>query len=554
MGEPTLSYEPACPAPHGMPPGAPLDSAPEMTQPQDDGVPAPWRRWAGGSIAAAALAIVVALSSPGGAQAPSWQFPAPEASAASEAPTATLDAPSSQLPVVPQPSGLASQPPVEGDIGDDGDEGLDPSFTYLSPDDGRIQVYPDQPSVLPGQKLVLHTSTNARSYAISVTREGASPAIVYRRSGIAGHDYRARRTIDAVMHTVRANWPATISIPTTGWRPGVYTVDAVDSIGRSSGTVFVVRTPVASRSAALFVLPVMDYEAYNDWGGASFYTKLRAYQVSFDRPYRQDGGFGMFPAYDRRILVWLQSHGYPLAYTTDYDLSMRPPAAAPRVLVLPQHTEYVPASLFNWVDQHVNAVGDMNVAVLGANSFYWQTRLVAGPHGNARPWDVLSYKNCAADPLAAATPALATCLWRSSVVDRPETSLFGSMYSGIVDGGHTRHDAVITAAAPTWALYGTGWRRGTRLSGLLLGEADNASTAAGGVAISTGTAPYLTTGTTLTGTMTVRTSPAGGRVFDAGTFIFGAVLDGHYSVGVTHASFDRFTRNVMAWLGVKATR
>ncbi len=71
--------------------------------------------------------------------------------------------------------------------------------------------------------------------------------------------------------------------------------------------------------------------------------------------------------------------------------------------------------------------------------------------------------------------------------------------------------------------------------------------------IATGTAPYRDHGLLNAG-MTVRISPAGGRVFDAGTFLFGAALGGKIDLGVSAASFDRFARNVMEWLGVAAPR
>ena len=505
----------------------------------------------------AAIALVAGLTLPlagflsPAPVAPAWQYPDPSAPALGPARPpgdAIASGPDGQTPSA---AAVAADPAADEA---DGDEGMDPSTVYLQPNDGRIQVYPDRPSVLPGQALRLHTSTTSSSYSIRVYREGTSAVQVFSHSGYRGRDYRAARTVDTVMHTVRANWPVSVSIPTRGWRPGVYTVYARDSSGRSSGTVFAVRSPSINPAGALFVLPVMDYQAYNGWGVGNFYsTKIRSYAVSFDRPYNSNGGLSLYPNYDRYTLRWLLRHGYPLAFTTDYDLAMHPPATAPRVLVIPQHTEYVTKSLFDWVDAHVNGAGDMNVAYFGANSFYWQVRLVPGPAGSARPYDIVCYKSTR-DPIGAVDPSLMTVRWASPPVNRPEAALFGGEYSGVVDGGHIRHNEVVTAAMPAWARAGTGWRTGTQLTGLLLGEADRAQPESGGVAISRGTAPYRVNGTTLTGTMTIRVSAAGGRVFDAGTFIFGGVLGNRYAVGVSYASFDRFARNVMGWLGLAAAR
>jgi hypothetical protein len=55
----------------------------------------------------------------------------------------------------------------------------------------------------------------------------------------------------------------------------------------------------------------------------------------------------------------------------------------------------------------------------------------------------------------------------------------------------------------------------------------------------------------VTTSVTIRVSPAGARVFDAGTFAWG---DGFgpspIDMGVPASSFDIFNLNLLAWLGV----
>ena len=444
------------------------------------------------------------------------------------------------------PSASASSPADEVD----GDEGISLPAEWLAPADGRIQIYPDSPSILPGQPLLLHASTDAGLYSLAITRDGAAPQVVFRQTGYVAADYRGELTIDQTMLTIRANWPVSATVPTDGWRPGVYTVAAKDSRGRTSSTLFVVRSPVIHRTDMLYVLPVMTYQAYNNWGGSDLYTSPRAFRVSFDRPYSASAGLGQYPAYDRPILAWAERRGYPLAFTTDYDLSMSPPATAPAVLLLPQHTEYVTALLYDWVDQHVNGTGDMNVALFGANSFYWQVRMAPNPQGPSRPSDIVAYKDCTLDPITVTNPALTTCRWRDAPINRPETTLFGAMYSGIVANGHIGYDLTVSGDMPDWAIAGTGWKPGTVLGAMVGGEADMTATDQGGIAIATGTAPYRDTGLMLDAAMTVRVSPAGAHVFDAGTFLMGAALGGKVSLGVPQGSFERFTVNVLHWLGM----
>lgn len=494
------------------------------------------------------LSVIVTASAPAPV---GW---APGSSGASAPTTVPAPSPDATDPASVLADDTAANP------GNDGDEGVDPTTAWLTPTDGRIQLYPDRPSVLPGEVLRLHTSTTASSYSLVITREGSPERIVFSRSGYRGHDYRSRVKTDPTTNTTRANWPVTVSLNTKGWRTGIYKIAARDSLGRTSGGLVVVRDATPSRTKGLFVLSVMDYQAYNSWGGPNFYNpKLadRATVVSFDRPYNSNGGLSYFPTYDRYILRFLEGHGYPLAYTTDYDLSVAPPSVAPRVLILGQHTEYVPRTLFDWVDAHVNVAGDMNVAYFGANSFYWQVRLVPDPRSSSRTEEVLSYKGATRDPITATDAGLTTGRYRDDPVNSPEAALFGAMYSGIVDGGHTRHDMAVSSSAPAWALAGTGWKPGTVIRGILIGETDAAAPEFGGSAILSARATYHHASgpdTTLTANTSFRLAPSGGRVFDAGSFGWGAGLSRRWNLGVSAMSFDRFNRNVLAWLGLKATR
>ncbi len=140
-------------------------------------------------------------------------------------------------------------------------------------------------------------------------------------------------------------------------------------------------------------------------------------------------------------------------------------------------------------------------------------------------------------------------MWRAAPVNRPEGRILGAQYVGVLGSGFTRYDLTVTSGMPKELLAGTGWRTGTVIHGLLLGEGDAAYAGSGGIAIMRGDA-VDTKGAPLPTTVTIRTSPAGARVFDAGTF---AWADGFappaIALGVSAASFDRFNRNLLTWLG-----
>jgi hypothetical protein len=418
----------------------------------------------------------------------------------------------------------------------------------------RIDLYAGAVSVTPGQDVELHVSTPARTYGYDVERVdatvGGGMQVVTSAVNRPGHDYRPLATVDILTRVARANWPVTDSLNTTGWQPGVYIVVGHDSNRTVGKAIFVVRTPIVRSDAPLFVFSALTYEAYNLWGGANLYSYAgpRAIQVSFERPNIGEDGLGFWEKEDDRIVAWLQARNIGLQYTTDYDLSVAPPDVTPRLLILPRHTEYVALPMRDWVERHVNVLGDMNLLNFGSNSFYWQVRLVL-PVTAGAPLDIVCYKRAAADPFAREVPAQATVRWRDPPVDRPEATVLGAQYVSILGQGEQRFDLTVTADMPANLLAGTGWRPGTVLRGLLLGEGDLVASGSGGIAIMDGRAVNRL-GEPVSTSVTIRTSAAGARVFDAGTFGWPDGFERALTANsVSAASFDRFNRNLLAWLG-----
>jgi len=419
----------------------------------------------------------------------------------------------------------------------------------------RVDLYAGAPSISAGQPLKLHVSTAAPTYTYRIERLDVSATggrqVVMRSAIRPGHDYRSLATFVMPERTARANWPVTDTVATDDWVPGVYIVTAVDASKTVGHAIFVVRTPVLANDRPAFVFAAFTYQAYNLWGGANFYDYAapRAVRVSFERPYALDAGTGDWLRGDDRILAWLQRQGLDLQYTTDYDLAIDPPAIAPGLLILPRHPEYVTGSLRDWVEEHVDHTGDMNVLGLGANGYYWQVRL-AGPRVPGGPMDIVCYKKATDDPLAASEPTRSTTRWRDAPLNRPEGLVFGAQYVGKIGDGHLSADYTVMASMPPELLAGTGWVPGTVIHGLLKGEGDLVYPGSGGIAIMVGNT-VNGAGAPLSLSVTIRTSPAGARIFDAGTLGWAAGFDPPLltDLGVSAASLDQFERNVLAWLG-----
>jgi hypothetical protein len=386
---------------------------------------------------------------------------------------------------------------------------------------------------------------------------GASHTVVYRHSAITGADERKFVTFDKTTRTVRPFWPVQLRISTVGWKPGVYDIASSSKSG-TGHSLLVVRSPVVTSSQATFIVPVLTYEAYNTWGGSDFYSSPfpsgRAFAVTIRRPYGKNSGLGGFPGRDETLLAFAErTLGSRITYTTDYDLSIAPPTVAPRLAIIAQHMEYIPVAFRDWLDQHVLGTGDMNIVSWGANAAYWQVRLVRAPGVLSGPLtEIVCPKILSYDPVALTSPTLAGVRWRDQPVNRPEGALLGSMYAGIIaDGSRIRFDARVSTAGVPGALFvGTGWKDGTLIKGLLVGEGDALFPMAPddnpAVALISGTVTthYVGTPTMQVGA-SVRTTTSGAKIFAAGTFGWADAFG--RADGVSAASWLRFNRNVLAW-------
>ncbi len=268
-----------------------------------------------------------------------------------------------------------------------------------------LEGYASRPSYLPGETLRLAVSTTAPSYDVTIWRVSGTAPVASPFVRVASvHDQPGERqpppTVDPVTKMVAARWPYTFSFPIpTTWKSGIYLVRLSSSEGVQSYVPFVVRSPAAHRY--LVVSNAMNWEAYNTWGGSSVYTSSvgqprpgvsRALAVSFDRPYASDGGAGQLFFLELPLVSWILRQHLDVAFTTDYDLSLDPDAQPlPKVVVFNAHDEYWGVHLYQWLDRHVNQLGDMSLAMLAADTGYWPVTF-AHPTADG-PRDLLVFKN-----------------------------------------------------------------------------------------------------------------------------------------------------------------
>ncbi|HKD73887.1 MAG TPA: N,N-dimethylformamidase beta subunit family domain-containing protein, partial [Ktedonobacterales bacterium] len=278
--------------------------------------------------------------------------------------------------------------------------------------------------------------------------------------------------IDVATHLVDAHWRSSYMLHIgADWLSGVYLIKLIANNQSMSYIPLVVRDDMA-HSAALAMIAVNTYQAYNLWGGYDLYgnvvgrSGLRATKVSFNRPYARSAGAGDLLYWDIQSIRWMERLGLDVRYATDVDVSTDPASLLQHQMVLTLgHHEYWTAAMRDGL----TAARDhgVSLAFLGANDGYWQVRYEPDRQGHANRV-VVCYKvathatdptmRLSLDPMYAINRHLVTAQFRDPVIGEPENALIGIMYQSITrtnddpdwvvaDGNSDpfAHDAALTA-------------------------------------------------------------------------------------------------------------
>jgi len=352
---------------------------------------------------------------------------------------------------------------------------------WLAPDavNHGVEGYASEASVLPGESLHLHVSTDpAARYRIAFYRIGwyggaGGRLVACLPSDCHSFEPGEPRSVpapDPATGVVRAGWPVTDTIATgPNWPSGYYLAKLTLADGRqANGVLFVVRESPANASSVLVVASVNTWEAYNYWGGKSLYDfssdgRVPANRVSFDRPW-SPGSQWQFFAWGVHAVRFLERNDFDVSYTTDVDVDRNPGELQRHTLVIVAgHGEY-------WTGRERDAFdaardAGVNLMFLGANIGYWQVRYEDGGR------TIVGYKSDA-DPVR--DPALQTVLFRALRPPRYECALEGVMHMGSIEypGTPPADYSVNPAALSDPWMDGTGFAAPSVLPGLVGPEWD----------------------------------------------------------------------------------
>ncbi len=305
----------------------------------------------------------------------------------------------------------------------------------------------DQSSVSCGQRLKIHAglyeSNNNEIIAgpryFAAWRigyyKGAGAREVWRSSGIKLKVRKSTTVHDATLYT-EARWPVSTTL-TVGndWIPGFYLMVSISPFGQvESASPFVVRSPVGS-SKIVMMQSFLTWNAYNIFGGRSTYEgpnkdgntsrDQRSRIASFDRPLLGSGAFSV----QRDAIPFVQfteEQGINIDQVSDLDVNKWPSLITNySAVVIGGHAEYFTHGMMNTFIAARNS--GINIAVFGANTAYWQTRLEPSLTGPDR--HLAMYRSAIQDPNKNVDQV--TVQFASSRINTPSNLITGEQTDGV---------------------------------------------------------------------------------------------------------------------------
>jgi hypothetical protein len=283
-----------------------------------------------------------------------------------------------------------------------------------------IGGYTDKLSYYKGDTVHVYVSTQSNPFNLNIFRIEETHNLVASFEDISGG---LQVTRDSAFH-YGAGWNVSYSfIVPHDWIPGYYRGEFPTSEGRRGFTFIVKENNHGTYSNILLVASTNTFQAYNEWGGKSLYNynstnNMRAYKVSFHRPFRTAYGSSEFYKYEYKFIQWIERNDIKVEIVSNYDVHSNPSLVNNYdVILIVGHNEYWSMQEREAYEQYYEAGG--KIIILSGNTNWWQVRLE--DEGNT----IVCYKSADDDPMATINPMYVTTNWYKDPVNLPENRITG---------------------------------------------------------------------------------------------------------------------------------
>jgi hypothetical protein len=251
---------------------------------------------------------------------------------------------------------------------------------YIIEDMNPVEGYLNHDSYRPGDSIILYAHSLLPNVQMSLVQYGALTT-----KTVIGTVAVEKQMYTNCSFKYGCKWkPAAVLRLPQGTASGYYSIE-LKTDSASFFIPFIVKAPVPGKNKILVVASTSTWQAYNEWGGASFYRFRNQSScpikftstVNFMRPNTSvnlnDDVVHLFKG-ELHLIRWLSQMGYSFDVVTDLELHENPYALnAYKVVILNTHDEYVTKEMVNNVQQFIARGG--NVMSLASNNYYWKVTI-----------------------------------------------------------------------------------------------------------------------------------------------------------------------------------
>jgi hypothetical protein len=271
-----------------------------------------------------------------------------------------------------------------------------------------IEAYASDSSVLAGQAIALHVSTNPPApFTVEVFRCGHYAGQGGRKVQSLGPFEGNTQAMpkEGVNRVMDCDWKPTLQIQTgADWQSGVYVAKLTEQRSQTdSYAIFVVRDE--KPCDVLIKVNDMNWQSYNRWpNGHSLYCDGKSdanwrtgLDGSLNRPYMKHHAYSDSPlsvgsgewfCYEFPLAYWMEEQGYHVSYVSCWDVHHRPETLnRTKCLISVGHDEYWTQPMYDAVKNAVRDSG-LSVLFLCGNSVFG--RLDLKPDKTGRPDRVIT--------------------------------------------------------------------------------------------------------------------------------------------------------------------
>jgi len=242
-----------------------------------------------------------------------------------------------------------------------------------------LEGYTDKISYLPGEILKLYAHTLTPKLEVELIHHLSKDTVIRTIKNVCAK----KQNYTTCAFKEGCNWLPSLYLKLSEDLPSGYYSLKLISDEQVFYASFIIRPTPASPNKILVLSSTNTWQAYNSWGGASFYKftnenpcnlKIAEF-VNFHRPNYEATPIKANTSHllnaELYITRWLEQHHYNYDVISDDELDQDSTLLQRyKVVIVSTHSEYWTAAMYNHVENYINHHG--NLMYLCGNSMYWK--------------------------------------------------------------------------------------------------------------------------------------------------------------------------------------